>query len=218
MLWLAGVTDARADQAADLELILAIDCSYSVDDAEFELQKQGLAEAFRHESVLAAIKTGEHGVIAITVIEWSSSRSQVIAVPWTLVHDAASADALAAQISIMPRLTKEGATSISTMIEVGVALFEQNQIDGARKVIDISADGRNNHGRRIEPMQALARNRGVIINGLVILHEDERLDYYFRKKVIAGAGAFVIKAHDYENYIEAILVKLVREIHEPSVS
>ncbi len=217
-LWFAMSPVSGVAQPVDLELILAIDCSYSVDDAEFDLQKSGMAEAFMTETVIASIEAGRYGAIAVTVVQWSGTTSQVMSVPWAVVHDTASAHRLAARIAGMERTTKEGATSISAMINVGVILFDANRFEGTRKVIDISADGPNNNGPKIAPMRALAIDKGITINGLTILHEDTTLDYYFRNRVIAGDDAFVVKAEDYEHYVDAILQKLVREIGNPATS
>ena len=191
-LWLAVSPASGAAQPVDLELILAIDCSYSVDAAEFDLQKRGMAEAFMTETVVAAIAAGRYGAIAVTVVQWSGPTSQLMSVPWVVVHDTASAHQLGARIAGMARTTEEGATSISAMITVGVILFDVNRFEGTRKVIDISADGPNNNGPKIAPMRALAIDKGVTINGLTILHEDKTLDHYFRNRVITGDDAFVV--------------------------
>ena len=217
-LGLGGAPAAQSFRQVDLELILAVDCSYSVDTAEFDLQKIGLAEAFRHPAILAAIRAGKYGAIRVVMVEWSDPDSQVVAVPWTTVHDAASAAALAAKIDSAPRLTQEGATSISSMIEFGLALFTANQSADTRRVIDISADGRNNMGARITVMRAYAAATGVTVNGLAILNEVPTLDFYFLKYVIAGSDAFVMRADDYGHYALAILRKLIREISIPPVS
>ncbi len=217
-LWLAVSPATAAAQPVDLELILAIDCSYSVDDAEFVLQKGGMAEAFMTETIVASIAAGKYGAIAVTVVQWSRLTSQVMSVPWAVVHDTASAHDFAARIAGMERTTEEGGTSISAMINVGIILFDVNRFEGTRKVIDISADGPNNNGPKIDPVRALAINKGVTVNGLTILHEDKTLDYYFRNRVITGDDAFVVKASGYENYVEAILQKLVREIGNPATS
>ena len=217
-LWLAVSAGTAAAQPVDLELILAIDCSYSVDDAEFALQRSGMAEAFMTETVISAIEAGKFGAIAVTVVQWSSLTSQAMSVPWTVVHDTASAQDFAARIAGMERTSEEGGTSISAMINVGIILFDVNRFEGTRKVIDISADGPNNNGPKIAPVRALANDKGVTVNGLTILHEDKTLDYYFRNRVITGDDAFVVKAAGYENYVEAILQKLVREIGNPATS
>ncbi len=215
---LAGTPAAQSSRLVDPELVLAIDCSYSVDAGEFELQKIGLAEAFTNPVVLAAIQAGEHKAIGVTVVEWSGADAQVVAIPWTTVHDAASAVALAARIEAMPRLTREGATSISSMIEFGLVLFDANRLAGVRRVIDISADGRNNTGHKIGAVVPLARILGVTVNGLAILNEVPTLHYYFEQQVISGPDAFVMEANDYEHYAVAILRKLIREIGYPAVS
>ena len=215
---LAGTPAAQSSRLVDLELVLAIDCSYSVDAGEFELQRIGLAEAFINPAVLAAILTGEHKAIGVTVVEWSGAGTQAVVIPWTTVHDAASAVALAARIEAVPRLTQEGATSISSMIEFGLALFDANRLAGVRRVIDISADGRNNTGRRIGSVAPLAMILGVTVNGLAILNEIPTLNFYFEQQVISGPDAFVMEANDYEHYAVAILRKLIREIGYPAVS
>ncbi len=217
-LGLTGAPAAQTSYPVDLELVLAIDCSYSVDASEFALQKTGLAAAFRHPAVVAAIQAGARGAIGVAVVQWSGAATQSIVVPWTLVTDAASAAALAARIEAAPRMTQEGATSISAMVAYGIALIEVNRLAGVRRVIDISADGRNNTGHRIRAVRPLAAISGVTVNGLAILNEVPTLRFYFEKYVIAGADAFAIAANDYDHYAAAILRKLMREIGNPAVS
>ncbi len=224
ILWLGLTTPAFVGPAAqtaypvDVELVLAIDCSYSVDAGEFALQKAGLAKAFRHPAVVAAIEAGPRGTIAVAVVQWSGAATQVTVVPWTLVTGAASAAALAANIEAAPRMTREGATSITAMVAYGIGLIQANGLAGARRVIDISADGRNNTGRRIRAVAPLAAISGVTVNGLAILNEVPTLRFYFEKYVIAGADAFAMAANDYDHYAAAILRKLMREIGNPAVS
>jgi len=217
-LALGGAAAAQTSQQVDVALVLAIDCSYSVDTREFELQKTGLTQAFRNPLVLAAIQAGERQAIAVSIIEWSKPGAQEIAVPWTLVSDAPSAEALAARIEAAPRLIADGATSISSMIQFGIAYLATSPVSSARKAIDISADGRNNSGEKIATAKALARSYGVTINGLAILNEVKTLDRYFEKYMITGSGAFVMRADDYDNYATAILRKLLQEIGNPPIS
>ena len=217
-LGLTGAPAAETARPVDLELVLAIDCSYSVDDREFELQKIGLAEAFRNPAVLATIQAGEHRSIGVTLVEWSGPGTQTVVIPWTTVTGAASAAALAARIEATPRVAQEGGTSISSMIEYGLTLFDANRLAGARRVIDISADGRNNTGHRISKVVPLAILLGVTVNGLAILNEVPTLHYYFEQQVITGPDAFVIEANDYDSYAVAILRKLIREIGFPAMS
>jgi hypothetical protein len=217
-LGLAGAPAAQTSYPVDVELVLAIDCSYSVDAREFALQKIGLAEAFRHPAVVAAIQAGERGAIGVAVVQWSGAATQSTVVPWTLVTDAAGAAVLAARIEAAARMTQEGATSISAMVAYGIGLIESNGLAGARRVIDISADGRNNTGHRIRAVRPLAALSGVTVNGLAILNEVPTLGFYFEKYVIAGADAFAMEANDYDHYAAAILRKLIREIGNPATS
>jgi len=217
-LGLAAAPAAQNPYPVDLELVLAIDCSYSVDAQEFALQKIGLAAAFRHPAVVAAIQAGAHGAIGVAVVQWSGAANQSTVVPWTLVTDAGSAAALAARIEATPRMTQEGATSITAMVAYGIGLFEANRLAGARRVIDISADGRNNTGHRIRAVAPLAAIANVTVNGLAILNEVPTLRFYFEKYVIAGADAFAVQANDYGHYAAAILRKLIREIGNPAIS
>ncbi len=115
-------------------------------------------------------------------------------------------------------MAQESATSIYSMIELGIVLLKTNPLQGVRQVIDISSDGRNNTGHDIAAAQALALNQGVTVNGLVILNEDSTLNYYFDRHVIAGPDAFIVLAADYDDYAVAILRKLIREIGKPAMS
>ncbi len=207
---------ARAQQmAVDVELVLGIDCSYSVNSDEFDLQMRGLAQAFESTTVQQAIQGSTRGVIAVTVVQWSDGSSQEIAVPWTLVYDADSARQFAQAIRSTPRLTAIGSTSISAMVEIGVALFNANQFAGDRRVIDISADGFNNTGPPMSLLRLFAEKNQVTINGLAIIDDRPELESYFQYRVITGPGAFVITANGYADYGDAIRRKLLREIIKP---
>src|SRR5271170_994455 len=95
-LLLAGLAGAaRAETAVDLELVLAVDVSGSVNQARFELQRNGYASAFRNPRVLDAIRVGVHGSIAVTMLQWTGPALHIVVIDWTLVHDKASATALA---------------------------------------------------------------------------------------------------------------------------
>ncbi len=99
-----------------------------------------------------------------------------------------------------------------------IAMFGSNRLIGTRRVIDISADGRNNTGQKIRAVVPLARIAGVTVNGLAILNEVPTLNFYFEKYVIVGDGAFAMEAQDYDHYATAIVRKLIREIGDPAIS
>lgn len=204
---------AAAQQAAvDLELVLAVDCSRSIDDSEFALQIQGYAAAFRHPSVLRAIQSGEHRAIAVTYVQWAGPFLQNQAVGWTVINDSESASEFADRVAAAPRAFYGGGTSLSGIIDFGRTLFEKTPPSGRRRVLDISGDGVNNSGRLPQRARDDAVRAGITINGLPILTEVSALDDYFRDNVIGGEGAFVIAAEDFASFAQAILNKLIREI------
>ena len=210
------VTPAAAQRGAgepvDLALVLAVDASGSVDQARFELQKQGYVAAFRHPRVIGAITSGPTQSIAVIMMQWTGPAQQVIAVPWTRIFDAASANALADKIAAAPRALYGGGTSISGAIDASMGLLFDNPYKAARRVIDVSGDGSNNRGRSVREARDEAIAKGVGINGLPILALEPDLDRYYEQNVIGGPGAFVITAKDFETFGEAILKKLIAEI------
>lgn len=200
--------------AVDLALVLAIDCSYSVDEHEFALQMQGFAEAFRSPEIIEAIRSGPNGRIAVAMIQWSGAGAQTIAVPWLEIGDEAGGQALAQIFEETPRLTL-GPTSISGAVHAGIALLRSSPFAGARGVIDVSSDGINNSGAAPDALRARALAYGITINALAIQTEIPYLELYFRNHVIAGHGSFVLVAEDYEAFHDAIKKKLLKEIMRP---
>jgi hypothetical protein len=203
-----------ASARVDLTLVLAVDASGSVDDDRFELQKQGYAKAFLNPRVLNAIKNGNEGAIAVSMVQWTGPTLHVIMVPWTVIRDQRSAQAAAALISASPRQIFGGGTSLSGAIDFSVLMLNASPYRGERKVIDISGDGSNNLGRPAEQARDEAVKMGVRINGLPILSVEPDLDQYFRTSVIGGPGAFIIPVKDYNAFGEAIMRKLVQEISQ----
>ena len=205
---------ASAQTAIDLQLVLAVDASGSVSEARFELQKQGYVAAFRSPLLLRAVQSGTTQAIAVTMVQWTGPALQVQVVPWMLVNDETSMLALAAAIEAAPRRLFGGGTSISGAIDHAMTLFPGAPYRGARRVIDISGDGRNNRGRLAADARDEAVQAGVSINGLPILALEPDLEEYYRSNVIGGPGAFVIPATSFETFADAILKKLVIEISE----
>jgi hypothetical protein len=209
---------ARAQIPVDLELVLAVDSSASVDDREFELQVRGMARAFRDPSVIKAIQSGPYRSIAVAVVEWASTDFQIVDIPWMIVDSTASAERIATLLETMPRAIRTGATSISGALRFSASLFSNNGFDGVRQAIDLSCDGRNNQGVDVQFARDVVVGRGITINGLTILNEHPTLNYYFEQKIIGGTGAFVEIANDYQAYSEAFMRKLVKEITNVPIS
>ena len=203
---------AFAQTAVDLQLVLAVDASGSVDQRRFELQMQGYVAAFHDPRVLQAIQSGATQAIAVTMVQWTGPALQVQVLPWTLINDATTAHAFAAAIVATPRRLFSGGTSISGVIDYAVPLMLESPFKGTRRVIDISGDGSNNRGRSAADARDDAVRAGIIINGLPILALEPGLDRYYSDNVIGGPGAFVIAAESYETFADAILKKLIREM------
>ena len=209
---LLACTPARAQTNVDLLLVLAVDASGSVNDARFELQKQGYAAAFRNPQVIKAIMSGGEQSIAVTMMQWTGAFMHVQVVPWTLLKDVASAKAFADAISRSQRELFGGGTSISGAIDQSMLLLSQSPFKSQRRTIDVSGDGANNGGRSVVAAREDAVRQGVSINGLPILAVDPYLDQYYYSYVIGGPGAFMIPAATYENFADAVVKKLILEI------
>lgn len=205
----------------DLELVLAVDISGSIDDDESRLQREGYLAALIHPSVIEAVSSGPFGRVAVTYIEWAGDDFQQTIVDWMLIEDEASARTFVATLAETPRRTERW-TSISTAIDFAVPMFDTNAYEGARRVIDVSGDGYNNRGRQVTVARDDAVAAGVTINGLPILNQRPspgggwpaatKLDDYYEKNVIGGPGAFIVAAKGFEDFSRAILSKLVLEI------
>ena len=207
----AAPLTARAEPV-DLQLVLAIDSSSSVTIDEYYLQLQGYAAAFRHPDLLRAIRSGPRQSIAVMLFEWSNKGVHQIDFEWRRLADEASLERFASELEVAPRLVIGGETAIGDAIDFAMSQFNTGGFDGGRRVIDVSGDGANNNGRPAAAARDDAVFQGVTINGLAVLHEEPHLDAFYRENVVGGPGAFVIAAHDYQDFSDAILKKLVHEI------
>jgi Protein of unknown function (DUF1194) len=209
---LTGAGAAHAADEVDLQLVLAVDASGSVDMYRFELQKRGYAAAFRNPKVLAAVRSGISQAIAVTMHQWTGPRLQVHVIPWMVVKDAASAEALATAIEKTPRRLFSGGTSISGAIDFSRVILAQSPFTATRRTIDVSGDGANNIGRPAKIARDEAVKDGITINGLPILSVEANLDTWYFENVVGGPGAVMVPAENYESFAEAILKKLIIEI------
>jgi hypothetical protein len=207
-----GWARPAAADTVDLRLVLAVDASGSVNETRFELQKQGYAAAFRHPRVLEAIRSGEHGKIAVTMVQWTGPALQVQVVPWHVIANHRDAEAFAAAVEGAARRLFSGGTSISGAIDQGVRLLAECPHLARRSVIDVSGDGRNNRGRPAADARNDAIAAGIVINGLPILELDPDLGEHYLNNVVGGPNAFMVPAQSFAEFADAILKKLVLEI------
>lgn len=200
----------------DVELVLAVDMSGSMDRSEKTLQRAGYVAAFRSPALHDAIREGAYRRIAVTYLEWAGSGSQVVVVDWTLVDGPESAVAFADTLERRP-LSRIRGTSISGAIDYAAGMFAENGFSGWRRVIDVSGDGPNNRGRPVDHARDDALAAGLVINGLPILLRPSAsasgdLAQYYADCVIGGMGAFVLPVRDEAEFAEAIERKLVLEV------
>jgi len=203
----------------DVELVLAVDVSYSMDPDEQALQREGYILALTSREFMQALRQGANAKIAITYIEWAGQFDQKVIMPWRLIEGPESADSVAAELAAAP-YRRASRTSISGGLRFAKTLFDSSGYHGMRRVIDVSGDGANNSGPLITPMRDEVVAAGITINGLPIMlkrpnpgtMDIENLDVYYEDCVIGGPGSFVIPIHERSQFIEATRTKLVQEI------
>jgi hypothetical protein len=203
--------------------VLAADVSRSVDNAKFQLQREGYAAAISDPRVLDAIRSGRNGRVGLTFVEWSGAGSQRVLIDWTTIGDAETARGFGDRLLEAPRSFADR-TSISGAIEFAMGQLARAPYESARRTIDVSGDGTNNAGRDVTLARDEAVAQGVTINGLVILSETPLawnpdhtnppggLQNYYRNNVIGGPGAFVLVAENFNSFGQAIVKKMIAEV------
>jgi hypothetical protein len=206
------------DVGVDLELVLAVDVSRSMDPDEQQLQRDGYIAAITHPDVVAAIQSGARHRIALSYVEWAGPEMQVVAVNWRMIDGADSAAAFAAELTSAPIQAFRG-TAIADGLVFAQTLFDGNGYDAPRRVIDVSGDGPNNMGMPIALAREAIIRKGITINGLPIMIKQAsgfasipNLDVYYEDCVIGGGGAFLLVVRSPGQFAEAIRRKLVLEI------
>lgn len=216
---LAGAPPAVAEQRVDLELVLAVDVSYSMDLDEQRLQRDGYVEAFRDPAIINAIQSGQHGRIAVIYIEWAGWGVQEIVVPWTVIDGPATANALADRLA-KSAISRQRRTSVAGALTFSGAQFGTGGFGGERRVIDVSGDGPNNSGPPVTPVRDELVAKGIVINGLPIMLKVDpngifdiaNLDEYYAACVIGGPGSFMIPIKERSEFATATRQKLLLEI------
>jgi len=202
----------RPAAAVDIELVLAVDASTSVDYREFNLQMAGYAAAFRDRDFIAAVEAFAGGGLAISLLLWAGPQQSRVAIDWTIVRDGPTSTAFAETIDFTPRAVAGGSTALGDALAHAVELVRGNAIEGRRRIIDVSGDGRANDGTGVAAARARAQRLGIAINGLAILNEEPDLAGYYASAVITGPPAFVETAEGYDDFAAAIRRKLIREV------
>lgn len=210
---LAALLAAPAQGACRLALVLALDVSSSVDEAEYALQRVGLASALDTSEIRAVILRGGAGDVALAVYEWSGRFQDKLHLDWTLLRSDGDITGAVAVLAGMQRSTSDYPTGLGSALGYGAALMARApRCD--RQVIDVSGDGINNQG--FGP--ALAYKHfpfdGITVNGLVIEGHDPQVTQYYQREVLYGPGAFLEVAQGFEDFERAMSRKLFREIND----
>ena len=212
-------TAARAETPVDLQLVLAVDVSRSIDEVEAELQRRGYIEALTNDRIIDAILSGENRRIAICYTEWAGTHYQVVVLDWTVIDSAGAAKRFADKLAEAPRQSQSW-TAVGAALAHAGQRFENSGYVSKRRVIDVSGDGRTNDGPPAELVRDRLVTQGIVINGLPVMMNrtnfgrppDLTLDKYYEENVIGGAGSFMIVADDFNHFGRAVRTKLVREI------
>ncbi len=218
----AAVAQQQRATEVDVELVLAVDISRSMDRDEHTLQREGYIKAFRSRDVIGAIATGKKKRIAVVYIEWAGDLSPSHTLPWTIIDGEASARAFADHLAAQP-IFGEQRTSISTALYEAARSIENNNIASERQIINLSGDGANAVGPPVEKARDEIIERGIVINGLPIMlnkpreyYDVEQLDRYYEHCVIGGRGAFVLPLARVEDLAEATRKAIAAPVIVPS--
>lgn len=197
-------------EACRLALVLALDVSSSVDGAEDQLQRQGLAAALTAPEIRDAFFATPEPV-ALRVFEWSGTRYQTDILGWTLITDSAALDSVALRIAGSTRSADGWPTAMGYALGYA-ALALQDAPDCLFQTIDVAGDGPNNDGFGPSSAYAAFPFDGVIVNGLVITEGDDDVRLYYENTVKRGPGAFVETADGFADFESAMRRKLLREL------
>ncbi len=217
----AAATAAKADTPVDLQLVLAVDVSRSIDEVEAELQRRGYIEALTNDRVIDAILSGEHRRIAICYTEWAGTHYQIVVIDWTMLDSPTAARRFAEKLAEAPRESQSW-TAVGAALAHAGQRFENSGFAPKRRVIDVSGDGRTNDGPPAEIVRDKLVAQGIVINGLPVMMNrtnfgrppDLMLDKYYEENVIGGPGSFMVVADNFDHFSRAVRTKLVREISD----
>lgn len=210
---------ARAQTPVDLQLVLAVDVSRSIDEVEAELQRRGYIDALTNERVIDAILSGENRRIAVCYTEWAGTHYQVVVLDWAVIDSPAAARRFADKLAEAPRQSQSW-TAVGAALAHAGQRFDNSGFASKRRVIDVSGDGRTNDGPPAELVRDRLIQQGIVVNGLPVMMNrtnfgrppDLTLDRYYEENVIGGPGSFMIVADDFDHFGRAVRTKLVREI------
>lgn len=194
-------------RACETALVLAMDVSNSVDEAEYRLQIDGLADALADPVVVEAVLMGK---VAMAVLQWSDAGQQIVVTDWIQPADRAALDNFSGRVRATPRAFVMGGTAPAEALHAALGLIERAP-DCHRLVIDVSGDGTPNDGGDVGTARRRAEAMGVTINGLAIESLGQAITGFYRRHVATRDG-FVLTARGHRDFPRAIRLKLRREL------
>jgi hypothetical protein len=216
LLALANAAANADPEPVDLALLLAVDCSGSVDGREFRLQLDGIAKAFNDRDVIAAIKAGPYRRIAVNMMLWADPDEQKLTTGWRVITGEQQAHDFAEEVRAFD-IRIGGGTGLGIALGYGANVLQNAPFTATRKVMDVSGDGRESWEIReprfrLPQAQILLGKTNIVVNGLAIAQDVPDLAQYYAEEVTHGPGSFVITASTYEDFADAMRIKLLREI------
>lgn len=195
--------------ACQTALLLAIDVSNSVDEAEYRLQVDGLADALADPEIIEALVKGE---VALSLMQWSGEDRQTMSLGWSRMRTALDIARFATAARATPRAFILSDTAPAEAITFALSQFSAVP-DCARRVIDISGDGTPNAGADTQQARNAAERSGVTINGIAIESLGVAITGFYQRSVISRDG-FVVTARGHRDYPRAIRNKILREVSQ----
>jgi hypothetical protein len=203
-------------------LVFALVVSGSVDEAEYRQQLDGVAGALLDPEVRAAILADDDVPMAVAAFEWSSKTYSALIVDWTILRTEADVAEVAGRLRGWARRTAPSETGIGSGLRVAAALL-QRAPECWELTIDVSADGRNNDGPSPMRVHQEGLLEGATVNALLVGNAEasddadaaaelEAMQTYLEENVVGGPGSFVAIAHSYDDYLQAMRRKLLKEI------
>jgi len=201
----------------NLALVLAMDASSSVNSREYALQMKGMASALLNQRVKEAILA--MGGIYLAAFEWNGRSNQKMLFNWTWLENEQDIFNVASLLAKHQRNSINSPTAIGHAIAYASFLYPTLPEPCSRHVLDVSGDGINNEGYSPNIAYRNFDLDEVTVNGLTIqqrgVEHDKfygELESYYNQQVIKGPGSFVIVADSFENFEDAMTLKLLKEI------
>jgi hypothetical protein len=194
-------------------LVLLIDASSSMRKpfqkmSFYDMQIEATARALMEPCVVGRLIGARASRTAIGAIQWSANMQQEIAVHWRVIRSIEDIAAVAARL-------RNAANYLDSYTGVAAAVrFATEQLKAvyvpttSRKIINMTANGRDNHGGNPAAAAREAEDVGITINAVVMKGYDgtvEDMYEYYSSNVITKDG-LVFKVEREDKALEALAV------------